>query len=335
MSTIIILGVAMFSVCKVVVKSGGGTINPTEGSAALRARGPARAAACPAGSGQAGRADRGHAEIFGVRKWKCHVRSNDGVATFIKGSSGPPRGRGSSPSAPAATSRSSARRTWPSTRDAIIEDQYRDEWDKYNLWRYVSTVTETVTRAYSMANYPEEYGIIMLNVRIATPPRQVPVPPGIMSSFIFGRKPGDEVTISGPFGDFFARDTKSEMVYIGGGAGMAPMRAHLSHLFETLKTPRKVSFWYGARSIRGPSSRTSTPSAQEFPTSAGTSPSRAAKPEDNWTGYKGFIHQVLIRATSRTTRPRRLRVLHLRPANDERRRHQDAPSTSASSPRTS
>src|SRR5690606_3545164 len=190
-------------------------------------------------------------EIFEIKKWTCSVRSNKGVATFIKefvielpaGEVVPFRAGGyiqiECPPHVA------------NYKDFDIEEQYRDEWDKYNLWRYVSTCTETVERAYSMANYPEEYGIIMLNIRIATPPpRQPDVPPGIMSSFIFSRKHGDPVVISGPFGEFFAKDTKNEMVFIGGGAGMAPMRSHIFDQFKRIKTDRTVSFWYGARSLR-------------------------------------------------------------------------------------
>ncbi|MCA9714954.1 MAG: NADH:ubiquinone reductase (Na(+)-transporting) subunit F, partial [Myxococcales bacterium] len=136
-------------------------------------------------------------------------------------------------------------------KDFDIEEEYREDWDKFDMWRFISKVDEDVTRAYSMANYPEERGIIMLNVRVASPPpRQPDLPPGKMSSYIFNLKPGDEVIISGPFGEFFAKDTDAEMVFIGGGAGMAPMRSHIFDQFRRLKTDRKVSFWYGARSMR-------------------------------------------------------------------------------------
>ena len=140
--------------------------------------------------------------------------------------------------------------------DFDIEDEYREDWDKFNMWDIVSKVDTPVTRAYSMANYPEELGIIMLNVRVASPPwdrkanKFMDVPPGKMSSFIYGRKQGDEVVISGPYGEFFAKDTDNEMVFIGGGAGMAPMRSHIFDQFHRIKTDRKVSFWYGARSFR-------------------------------------------------------------------------------------
>jgi Na+-transporting NADH:ubiquinone oxidoreductase subunit F len=283
-------------VCKVIVKSGGGTIGPTE--LGYVSKGEAREGcrlSCQVKVKQDMEIEV-HAEIFGVRKWKCHVKSNNGVATFIKefvlqlpeGEVVPFRAGGYIQiECPPHVAKYS---------DMIIEDQYRDEWDKYNLWRYVSTVTETVTRAYSMANYPEEYGIIMLNVRIATPPPKVPdAPPGIMSSFIYSRKPGDEVTISGPFGEFFARDTKNEMVFIGGGAGMAPMRSHIFDQFKRIKTDRKVSFWYGARSLREAFYVEDFDGIQrEFPNFKWHLALSEPKPEDNWTGYKGFIHQVLF-----------------------------------------
>lgn len=283
-------------VCKVIVKSGGGTLQPTEMGYVSKAE--AREG-CRLSCQVKVKADMEievpH-EVFAVRKWKCHVKSNNGVATFIKefvlslpeGESVPFRAGGYIQiECPPHVAKYS---------DMIIEDMYRDEWDKYNLWRYVSTVTETVTRAYSMANYPEEFGIIMLNVRIATPPPKQPdAPPGIMSSFIYSRKPGDEVVISGPFGEFFARDTKNEMVFIGGGAGMAPMRSHIFDQFKRLRTDRKVTFWYGARSLREAFYVEDFDGIQaEFPNFKWHLALSEPKPEDNWTGYKGFIHQVLL-----------------------------------------
>ena len=195
-------------------------------------------------------------EIFGVRKWTCKTRSNSNVATFIKelilelpeGESVPFRAGGYIQiECPPHVAR---------YEDFVIEDDYRGDWDKFGMWQFVSTVTEPVNRAYSMANYPEEHGIIMLNVRIASPPWDraknawMDVPPGIMSSFIFNLKPGDDVVISGPFGEFFAKETDAEMVFVGGGAGMAPMRSHIFDQFRRIRTDRKVSFWYGARSFR-------------------------------------------------------------------------------------
>ena len=168
-------------------------------------------------------------EVFGVKKWECTVISNDNKATFIKelklaipeGEEVPFRAGGYIQiEAPPHT---------VAYKDFDIPKEYHEDWDKYNLWQYVSKVDEPILRAYSMASYPEEKGIIMLNVRIATPPPRVPdAPPGQMSSYIWSLKPGDKVTISGPFGEFFAKDTDAEMVFIGGGAGMAPMRSHIS-----------------------------------------------------------------------------------------------------------
>jgi Na+-transporting NADH:ubiquinone oxidoreductase subunit F len=180
-------------------------------------------------------------------------------------------------------------------KDFDVQERFREDWDRFNVWQYRSKVDETVVRAYSMANYPDERGIIMLNVRIATPPpRAEGVPPGKMSSFIFGLKAGDKVTISGPFGEFFARDTDSEMVFIGGGAGMAPMRSHIFDQLRRIKTKRKMSFWYGARSKR------EMFYVQDFDMLAAENENfewhvalSDPLPDDNWTGYTGFIHNVL------------------------------------------
>jgi Na+-transporting NADH:ubiquinone oxidoreductase subunit F len=240
-------------------------------------------------------------EVFSVRKWECTVRSNDGVATFIKefvlelpaGESVPFRAGGYIQiECPPHTAKYA---------DMNIEPEYREDWDKFKLWGLVSEVKEGVVRAYSMANYPEEKGIIMLNVRVATPPWDrakggwADVPPGIMSSFIFSRKPGDKVTISGPFGEFFAKDTQNEMVFIGGGAGMAPMRSHIFDQFLRLHTKRKVTFWYGARSLREAFYVDHFDKIQaENPNFKWHLALSEPRPEDNWKGYKGFIHQVLF-----------------------------------------
>ncbi|MDC0667581.1 NADH:ubiquinone reductase (Na(+)-transporting) subunit F [Nannocystis radixulma] len=283
-------------VCKVKVHKGGGSMVPTE--AGHISKGEAREGcrlSCQVKVKGDMEIELPH-EIFEIKKWTCKVRSNNGVATFIKefvielppGEVVPFRAGGyiqiECPPHVA------------NYKDMIIEEKYRDEWDKYNLWRYVSNCTENVERAYSMANYPEEYGIIMLNIRIATPPPKVPdAPPGIMSSFIFSRKEGDPVVISGPYGEFFARETKNEMVFIGGGAGMAPMRSHIFDQFKRIRTDRKVSFWYGARSLREAFYVEDFDGIQrEFPNFKWHLALSEPKPEDNWTGYKGFIHQVLL-----------------------------------------
>ena len=236
------------------------------------------------------------AEVFSVRKWQCKVRSNHNVATFIKelilelppGEEVPFRAGGYIQiECPPHT---------VEYRDFAIENEYKEDWDKFNLWKYKSVVTEDVVRAYSMANYPQEKGIIMLNVRVATPPPRggQNLPPGKMSSYIFNLKSGDEVTISGPFGEFFARETDAEMVFVGGGAGMAPMRSHIFDQLKRLSSKRKISFWYGARSLR------EAFYVDEFNKLQADNPNftwhlalSEPLPEDNWTGLVGFIHQVL------------------------------------------
>ncbi|MEM7676627.1 MAG: NADH:ubiquinone reductase (Na(+)-transporting) subunit F, partial [Myxococcota bacterium] len=176
-----------------------------------------------------------------------------------------------------------------------VAQKYREDWDKFKLWELTSVVDEEVQRAYSMANYPEERGLIMLNVRIATPPpRTSGLPPGQMSSFIFNLKPGDEVVISGPYGEFYAKETKNEMCFIGGGAGMAPMRSHIFDQFKRLATDRKVTFWYGARSLREAFYVDDFNAiAKEFPNFTWHLALSEPLPEDNWEGPTGFIHQVL------------------------------------------
>ena len=282
-------------VCTVVVTEGGGAMLPTEESHI--SRGEAREG-CRLSCQVKVKNDMKielPPEVFSVRRWKCKVRSNDNVATFIKelvlelpaGESVPFRAGG--------YIQIDCPPHVVDYKDFEVGEDYREDWDKFNLWRYTSTVEEPVTRAYSMANYPEEEGIIMLNVRVASPPPRNPdVPPGQMSSFIFGLKPGDEVTISGPYGEFFARETKNEMLFIGGGAGMAPMRSHIFDQFRRLHTDRKVSFWYGARSLREAFYE------DDFDTIQGENDNfewhvALSEPleEDNWSGYTGFIHQVV------------------------------------------
>lgn len=236
-------------------------------------------------------------EVFGVKKWECTVRSNHNVATFIKefvldlpeGESVPFRAGGF-----IQIERPAGLKI--DYKDFDIEEEYRGDWDTFKVWDNISYVEDETIRAYSMANYPEEEGMIMLNVRIASPPPRAPkgTPPGKMSSYIFNCKPGDKVTISGPFGEFFARDTKKEMVFVGGGAGMAPMRSHLFDQLKRIKTDRKITFWYGARSKREMFYVEDFDMLQRenenFKWHCALSD---ALPEDNWEGYTGFIHQVL------------------------------------------
>ncbi len=236
-------------------------------------------------------------EVFETKKWACTVRSNDNVATFIKElvlelpvgeEVGFKAGGYIQIEAPPHV---------VNYKDFDIQDKYRADWDQYNVWRYVSKVDEPTIRAYSMANYPGEKGIIMLNVRVASPPPRAPegTPPGKMSSYIFNLKPGDKVTISGPYGEFFIKDSKSEMVYIGGGAGMAPLRSHIFELFKNLKTDRKVSYWYGGRSLKELFYIDHFRKIEEqFPNFEFNIALSEPFPEDNWTGYVGFIHKVVL-----------------------------------------
>ncbi len=282
--------------CRVRVHSGGGSILPTEESHITK-----REAAC---------GDRLSCqvavkqdmeievpeEVFGVKKWECTVVSNDNVATFIKALVLKlPEGEDVNFRA-GGYIQIEAPPHKLSYKDFDVAPEYREDWDKFNLWRYESVVNEPVERAYSMANYPEEKGIIMLNVRVASPPPGSDgIPPGKMSSYIFNLKPGDKVTISGPFGEFFARDTEKEMIFVGGGAGMAPMRSHIFDQLKRLHSKRKISFWYGARSKR------EMFFVEDFDQLAAENPNfewhvalSDALPEDDWKGYKGFIHNVLF-----------------------------------------
>ena len=236
------------------------------------------------------------AEAFDTKKWTCKVRSNENVATFIKefvlelpeGEDVDFRAGGyiqiECPPHEVAY------------KDFDIEEEYREDWDKFDIWRFVSKVDEPVVRAYSMANYPGEKGIIMLNIRVASPPPRLPhVPPGKMSSWIFSLKPGDEAVISGPYGEFFIKDTEAEIVYIGGGAGMAPLRSHIFELFKRGKTSRKVSYWYGGRSLRELFYIDHFREIEkDFPNFKFNIALSEPQPEDNWDGYVGFIHQVLL-----------------------------------------
>jgi len=284
-------------VCKATVLEGGGAILPIERS--LITRGQARAGVrltC-----QVKVKTDMHVEVppevFSAREWDCTVRSNRNVATFIKelvldlppGESVPFRAGG--------YIQITAQPHVVKYADFDVDSEYHADWDKFDLWRYVSTVDEPVTRAYSMANYPDERGIVILNVRIASPPSGAPehVPPGKISSYVFSLEPGDTVKISGPFGEFFAKETDAEMLFIGGGAGMAPMRSHVLDQFRRLGTKRKVSFWYGARSLREAFYVEEFDELQRqhdnFTWHLALSD---PQPEDHWPGDTGFIHQVVF-----------------------------------------
>ena len=282
-------------VCEVVVKSGGGTLLPTE--TGFINRGDAKRGcrlACQVKVKRDMTVEIAP-EIFDVRKWRCKVISNRNVATFIKelklalpeGEEVPFRAGGY------------VQLECPphqiDFKSFDIEAPYREDWDKFDLWRFKSVLTEPIERAYSMANFPLEKGQLLFTIRIAFPPGyRSEIPPGIMSSYVFNLKPGDELTVSGPFGEFFARDTNKEMCFIGGGAGMAPMRSHIFDQLKRLKSTRKMSFWYGARSLK------EAFYVEEFDALAAANPNfewhlalSEPLPEDQWTGATGFIHNVL------------------------------------------
>ena len=234
-------------------------------------------------------------EVFGVKKWECTVMSNPNVATFIKeltlklpeGESVDFRAGGY------------VQLECPPHevfyKDFEVDEEYRGDWDKFNIWQNSSKVTEPVIRAYSMANYPDEVGIVKFNIRIATPPPGTSLPAGQMSSYTFSLKAGDKIDVYGPFGEFFAKESEAEMVFIGGGAGMAPMRSHIFDQLKRIGSKRKISFWYGARSMREAFYQDEydmlAAENENFDRHLALSD---PMPEDNWDGYTGFIHNVLF-----------------------------------------
>ncbi len=239
-------------------------------------------------------------EVFGVKEWECEVISNKNVSTFIKEFVVKlPEGEVMN-----FKSGSYAQIEIPKYdikySDYEVEEEFRSDWDRFDMWSLTCKNDEETVRAYSMANYPAEGNIITLNVRIATPPmdratgKWMNVSPGISSSYIFSLKPGDKVTMSGPYGDFHVQDTDAEMLYIGGGAGMAPLRAQVLDLFRTIKTGRKVSYWYGARSKKEIFYEEDFREIERnFPNFKFHIALSDPQPEDNWDGYVGFIHQVI------------------------------------------
>ncbi|WP_019605361.1 NADH:ubiquinone reductase (Na(+)-transporting) subunit F [Teredinibacter turnerae] len=234
-------------------------------------------------------------EVFGVKQWECTVESNPNVATFIKELTlRLPEGENVDFRAGGYVQLECPPHHVKFS-DFDVDEEYRGDWEHFGFFKLESKVTEPVIRAYSMANYPEEKGVVKFNIRIATPPpRTQGLPPGKMSAYVFSLKPGDKITVYGPFGEFFAKDTENEMVFIGGGAGMAPMRSHIFDQLRRLKTDRKMSFWYGARSLR------EMFYAEEYDQLASENDNFVwhvalsdPQPEDNWEGYTGFIHNVL------------------------------------------
>ena len=281
--------------CKCIVATGGGEMLPTE-EAHFNRRQIAEGwrLSCQTPVKQSMRIVVPE-EVFGVKKWECTVASNDNVATFIKELTlRLPEGEHVNFRAGGYVQLEAPPHE-VRYKDFDVPERFRPDWDKFDLWRYVSKLDEPVIRAYSMANYPEEKGIVKFNIRVASPPPgRDDIPPGKMSSWLFSLKPGDKVDVYGPFGEFFAKDTNHEMVFIGGGAGMAPMRSHIFDQLRRIKTDRKITFWYGARSLR------ETFYVDEYDQLQEENPNFTwhlalsdPQPEDNWTGPTGFIHNVL------------------------------------------
>ncbi len=282
--------------CKCIVEEGGGEMLPTEeGHFTKGQRKEGWRLSCQV----AVKADMKievEDEVFGVKKWECTVDSNPNVATFIKELTlRLPEGENVDFRAGGYVQLECPPHV-VNYKDFDIDKEYHGDWDKFDIWKYVSKVDETTIRAYSMANYPEERGVVKFNIRVASPPPgKDNLPPGKMSSYVFSLKPGDKVTVYGPFGEFFAKDTDAEMVFVGGGAGMAPMRSHIFDQLKRLSSTRKISYWYGARSMR------EAFYMEEFDKLAAENENfewhlalSDPMPEDNWTGYTGFIHNVLF-----------------------------------------
>lgn len=281
--------------CKCIVNEGGGSILPTEENHFnRREQNEGWRLSCQVPVKQNMKIHVPE-EVFGVKQWQCTVESNPNVATFIKeltlrlppGESVDFRAGGY------------VQLECPPHHvkfaDFNIEPEYRGDWERFGFFKLESKVTEPVIRAYSMANYPDEKGIVKFNIRIATPPpKSQGIPPGKMSSYVFNLKAGDKITVYGPFGEFFAKDTDAEMVFIGGGAGMAPMRSHIFDQLRRIKTKRKMSFWYGARSLRELFYKEEYDQLQaENPNFKWNIALSDPQPEDNWNGLTGFIHNVL------------------------------------------
>ena len=282
--------------CKCIVTDGGGAMLPTEEPhfSPREAREGWRLS-CQAPVKQDMKIEVPE-EVFGVKQWECTVESNPNVATFIKeltlklpeGESVDFRAGGYVQlEAPAHHVK---------YKDFKLGDEYRGDWERFGFMDLESKVDEPIIRAYSMANYPEEKGVVKFNIRCATPPpNNLSLPPGQMSSWVFNLQPGDKVTVFGPFGEFFAKETDAEMIFIGGGAGMAPMRSHIFDQIKRIKSKRKISFWYGARSLRevfyGDEYDQLAAENDNFEWHLALSD---AQPEDNWTGLTGFIHTVVL-----------------------------------------
>lgn len=288
-------------VCRCQVLDGGGDLLPTEEGHISRKEGKEHwRLSCQVKVKQDMRIQV-PAEIFSINKWECEVVANDNVATFIKELVLKlPEGENLDFES-GGYIQIEVPKYEIDYSSFDVHEEYRGDWDRFNLWDLKAKNGETVVRAYSMANHPAEGNIVMLNIRIASPPPDrakggfMSVPPGIASSFVFDLKPGDKATVSGPYGEFFIQETEREMCYIGGGAGMAPLRSHIFHLFHTLKTGRKVSYWYGARSLREMFYEDQFRKIEaEFPNFKFHVALSDPLPEDNWDGHTGFIHSVVL-----------------------------------------
>lgn len=289
------------AMCKCRVLEGGGSILPTETGYFTRKEQLSNwRLGCQVKVRENMKIEVPH-EIFGIKKWECEVVSNRNVATFIKEFVVKlPEGERLDFRSGGYIQIDVPKCEVDYSKDIFVEEEYRSDWDKFKMWNLKMKNSEPIFRAYSMANHPAEGNIVMLNIRIATPPWDrsknafMNVNPGICSSYIFSRKPGDKVMVSGPYGEFFIKDTKREMMFIGGGAGMAPMRSHIFDLFHTKKTGRKATFWYGGRSMRELFYTEQFEAIEKenpnFRFNIGLS---EPLPQDNWKGYVGFIHQVI------------------------------------------
>lgn len=281
--------------CKCIVTDGGGSMLPTEESHfTKREANEGWRLSCQTPVKQDMKVEVPE-DVFGVKQWECTVESNPNVATFIKELTLKlPEGENVDFRAGGYVQLECPPHHVKYS-DFDIEEEYRGDWERFGFFEHESIVTEDVIRAYSMANYPEERGVVKFNIRCATPPPgSHGIPPGIMSSWVFNLKPGDKVKVYGPFGEFFAKETDNEMVFVGGGAGMAPMRSHIFDQLRRLKSTRKISFWYGARSMRECFYN------EEYDELAAENENfdwhlalSDPQPEDNWDGLQGFIHQIL------------------------------------------
>ena len=280
--------------CKCIVEEGGGAMLPAEESHFTMKeakQGWRLSCQTPVKQNMKIKVDE---EVFGVKRWECEVLSNDNVATFIKelvlklpeGEDVDFRAGG--------YIQMEAPPHKLSYGNFKIGEEFHTDWDHFKIWENESVVEDQVIRAYSMANYPEEKGVLKFNIRVATPPPRTSFPPGQMSSYVFNLQPGDKITVFGPFGEFFPRDTQAEMVYIGGGAGMAPLRSHIFDLLKRNASDRKISYWYGGRSLRELFYIDEFRELEaKFPNFQFNIALSDPQPEDNWDGYTGFIHNVV------------------------------------------